>query len=269
MSQEDAPDPWAEEALDSSFLGSGEELDLLSEILDSLSTQATRTRSLRPSQSLDCCHTGGLDSCSSLPNIPGGPTWQADDVEEAPEPQALSLPASLPCLQALQPLDAALTPKNLTSWLPSEASQEVVSPSSIASADPSSQRDPNLTLPEPQPLVLHLSPQHKLAEDPRAQESPCSLLSTTPSHPETPQLLAPTEPSLDTNWKTLDSSSSSGSLENPKARSSEALLAKNAHFQSLEEWGAPEAPAVPTSTWQEPQARSRPRVAELKKCFEG
>lgn len=166
-------------------------------------------------------------------------------------------------------MDAALTPKNLTSWLPSEASQEVISPSSIASADPSSQRDPNLTLPEPQPLVLHLSPQHKLAEDPRAQESPCSLLSTTPSHPETPQLLAPTEPSLDTNWKTLDSSSSSGSLENPNARSSEALLAKNAHFQSLEEWGAPEVPAVPTSTWQEPQARSRPRVAELKKCFEG
>ncbi|KAB1259947.1 DENN domain-containing protein 1C [Camelus dromedarius] len=66
----DAPDPWAEEALDGSFLGSGEELDLLSEILDSLSTRATRTSSLRPSQSLDCCHRGGLDSCFSLVSAP-------------------------------------------------------------------------------------------------------------------------------------------------------------------------------------------------------
>nr|KAF6479669.1 DENN domain containing 1C [Molossus molossus] len=50
LSPEDNQDSWAEEDLDSSFLGSGEELDLLSEILDSLSTGATRTGSLRPSQ---------------------------------------------------------------------------------------------------------------------------------------------------------------------------------------------------------------------------
>lgn len=66
LSPEDAQDPWAEDALDSSFLESGEELDLLTEILDSLSTGAMRTGSLRPSQSLDCCHRGDLDSCLSL-----------------------------------------------------------------------------------------------------------------------------------------------------------------------------------------------------------
>lgn len=74
MSPEDAQDSWAEEALDSSFLGSGEELDLLSEILDSLSTGDTKTGSLRPSQSLDCCHRGDLDSCLSLVSPQSSPT---------------------------------------------------------------------------------------------------------------------------------------------------------------------------------------------------
>ncbi|XP_037361106.1 DENN domain-containing protein 1C [Talpa occidentalis] len=268
VSREDAPDSWAEDALDSSFLGSGEELDLLSEILDSLSTGAMSTRSLRPSQSLDCCHSGGLDSCCSLPDIPGRPIWQPDD-EEALEPQTLSMPASLPCLQTLQPLDTTLSSKNLTSLLPSEASQEIISPSQSSSVDPSSQRDPKFSLPEPQPLILHLSPPHNVAEDPRAQESPCSQLSTTQSHPESHQLLAVTEPGLDINWTTLDSSSSSGSPELPKAQSSKVLLAENVHFQSLEGWETPKSPAAPTSTWKEPQAKSQPRVAELKKCFEG
>lgn len=45
-------------------------MDLLSEILDSLSTGPTRTGSLRPSQSLDCCHRGDLDSCLSLVSPP-------------------------------------------------------------------------------------------------------------------------------------------------------------------------------------------------------
>lgn len=74
VSPEDAQDSWAEEALDSSFLGSGEELDLLSEILDSLSTGDTKTGSLRPSQSLDCCHRGDLDSCLSLVSPQSSPT---------------------------------------------------------------------------------------------------------------------------------------------------------------------------------------------------
>ncbi|XP_048668516.1 DENN domain-containing protein 1C isoform X5 [Marmota marmota marmota] len=65
LSPEDAQGPWAE-VLDSNFLGSGEELDLLSEILDSLSVQTKSMGSLRPSQSLDCCHGGDLDSCFSL-----------------------------------------------------------------------------------------------------------------------------------------------------------------------------------------------------------
>ncbi|EPY86298.1 hypothetical protein CB1_000320028 [Camelus ferus] len=82
----DAPDPWAEEALDGSFLGSGEELDLLSEILDSLSTRATRTSSLRPSQSLDCCHRGGLDSCFSLAESSRGGMLRGARPAGAPQP---------------------------------------------------------------------------------------------------------------------------------------------------------------------------------------
>ncbi|KAG8519040.1 DENN domain-containing protein 1C [Galemys pyrenaicus] len=291
VSREAAPEAWAEEALDSSFLGSGEELDLLSEILDSLSTGAMSTGSLRPSQSLDCCHTGGLDSSCSLvsapnppppahpacrpfpyrkpPDIPGRPRWQPDD-EEALEPQTLSLPASPPCLPTLQPVDDTLSSKNLTPCLPSEASQEIASPSqsSIASIDPSSQRDPKLSLPEHQPLILHLSPPHKVAEDPSAQESPRPQLSSTRNHPESEPVTL-TEPSLDVNWTALDSSSSSGSPEHPNAQSSKVLLPENAHFQSPEERGTPRSPAVPTDTWKEPQARSQLRIAELKKCFEG
>lgn len=45
-------------ALDGSFLGSGEELDLLSEILDSLSHESHGLVACGPSQSLDCCHRG-------------------------------------------------------------------------------------------------------------------------------------------------------------------------------------------------------------------
>ncbi|XP_049644259.1 DENN domain-containing protein 1C [Suncus etruscus] len=66
LTPEDTQDPEADDTLDGSFLGSGEELDLLSEILDSLSTSATKTGGLRYSQSLDDCHLGALASCSSL-----------------------------------------------------------------------------------------------------------------------------------------------------------------------------------------------------------
>ncbi|KAF3829535.1 hypothetical protein GH733_003799 [Mirounga leonina] len=270
LSPEDAQDPCAEEALDNSFLGSGEELDLLSEILDSLSMGASRTGSLRPSQSLDCCHRGDPDSCFSLPDIPGRSRWQPDE-EKPPEPQPLSLPADLPSLQTLQPLDAMTSSKDPTSRPALEASQEIIlpPPSSPASVDPSSQGDPESRL-----LILHLSPSPKAAEDPRAQESPCAQLSTAPTHsspPESPQLLVPTKPNLDITWTSqpLDSSSDPGSPENPRSQPSEVLLAEDAHFQLPEGPGALRSPAAPANDWLEPQARSRPRVAELKKCFEG
>ncbi|ELR52065.1 DENN domain-containing protein 1C, partial [Bos mutus] len=263
LSPEDAQDPWAEEALDGSFLGSGEELDLLSEILDSLSTRATRTGSLRPSQSLDCCHREDLDSCLSLPDIPGRSSWQADD-DKPPEPQHLSL---LP-LHTPQPLDATSSGKHPTCQLPSETGPEIESPSQslTASADPSSKGDPGSSPTEPQPP--HFSPPHEATEDPTAQEDPRSQLLAAPSQPSPPESPRP-EPNLGVTWtsQALDSVSDPGSSENPGASPSEGLLA--VHLQPLEEPEAPRSPAAPASNWQEPQARSGPRVAELKKCFEG
>uniref|UniRef100_A0A452F1E9 DENN domain containing 1C n=1 Tax=Capra hircus TaxID=9925 RepID=A0A452F1E9_CAPHI len=219
LSPEDAQDPWAEEALDGSFLGSGEELDLLSEILDSLSTRATRTGSLRPSQSLDCCHREDLDSCLSLVRAP--------------------LPGPLvPPHLSIQP-----------------ASPEIESPSQslTASADPSSKGDPGSSPTEPQPLP---------------QEEPCSQLLAAPSQPSPPESPRP-EPNLGVTWtsQALDSFLDLGSSENPGALPSEGLPA--VHLQPLEEPEAPRSSAAPASNWQEPQARSGPRVAELKKCFEG
>ncbi|XP_072803939.1 DENN domain-containing protein 1C isoform X3 [Vicugna pacos] len=275
LSPKDAQDPWAEEALDGSFLGSGEELDLLSEILDSLSTRATRTSSLRPSQSLDCCHRGDLDSCFSLPDISGRPRWQADD-EKLPDPQPLSLPVSLPSLQRPQPSDATSASNHPTSQLPSEASQDVISPSqsSTTSADPGSQGDPQYSLMEPHSLILHLSPPHWATKDPTAQETPCSQLSavpTLPSPPESPQLLVPMNPNLEITWTSqpLDSFSDPGATENPRAQPSKGLLAQSAPLQPHEEPGAPMSPTAPAHNCQESQARNRPTVAELKKCFEG
>ncbi|XP_029072827.1 DENN domain-containing protein 1C isoform X1 [Monodon monoceros] len=262
LSPEDAQGPLAEEALDGSFLGSGEELDLLSEILDSLSVTTTRNSSLRPSQSLDCCH--------SLPDIPGRWRWQADD-EKPPGPQPLSLSVGLPPLHTPQPSDATSTSKHPTSQLPSEASQEIISPSqsSTASADPSSKGDPSSSLTEPQPL--RLSPPHEATQDPTAQESPCSQLSTAPSPRESPPLLTPTKPNSDITWtsQVLDSFSDPGSPENPRAQPSEVLLPELTHLQPHEEPGAPRSPDPPARNWRGLQARSRPRVAELKKCFEG
>ncbi|XP_036704447.1 DENN domain-containing protein 1C [Balaenoptera musculus] len=270
LSPEDAQEPLAEEALDGSFLGSGEELDLLSEILDSLSMRDTRNSSLRPSQSLDCCHRGDLDSCLSLPDIPGRSRWQADD-EKPPGPQPLSLSVGLPPLHTPQPSDATSSSKHPTSQLPSEASPEIISPSqsSTASADPSSKGDPSSSLTEPQPL--RLSSPHEATEDPTAQESPCSQLSTAPSPRESPQLLTPTKPNSDITWasQVLDSFSDPGSPESPRAQPSEVLLPERTHLQPHEEPGAPRPPMPPASNCEELQARSRPRVAELKKCFEG
>ncbi|XP_054418012.1 DENN domain-containing protein 1C [Pteronotus mesoamericanus] len=275
LSPDDAQDSWAAEALDSSFLGSGEELDLLGEILDSLSMGPTRTSSLRPSQSLDCCHRGDSDSCLSLPNLPGRPRWQPDE-EDTPEPQPQSLPAHLPSPQTPQPLDTTSSSKNLTPQPPSEASQGITSSSQslTASADPSGREDLKSSLTEPHHQIPHLSPLYKAAGDPTAEESPCSQLYTAPTEPtppESPQPLVPTKHNSDITWTSqpLDASSDSASTENSRAQLSEGLRTGQSHLQPPTEPGAPRFPAIPDSNWQEPQARSRPRVAELKKCFEG
>ncbi|XP_066201309.1 DENN domain-containing protein 1C isoform X1 [Saccopteryx leptura] len=262
LSPEHAPDPWAEESLDSSFLGSGEELDLLSEILDSLNTGATKTGSLRPSQSLDCCHRGDWDSCLSLLNIPGRPRWQPDE-EDPPEPQ--SLPACLPSLQTPQPPD--------TSY--SEASQEIASSSQslTASADSRSRGNFISSLTEPHNQIQHLLPLHEAVDNPKAEKSPCSQLSTVPTQPiasESSQPLVPPKPNSDVTWtfQPLDSSLDPGSPEDPRDLHSEGLRTKHTHFQPPMGLEAPRSPAMSTSNWQESQARSRPRVADLKKCFE-
>lgn len=259
-----------------------------------------RTGSLRPSQSLDCCHREDLDSCLSLvrpplpgpqvlphlsiqpastcfiqkpatcpspvptqPDIPGRSSWQADD-DKLPESQSLSL---LP-LHNPQPSDATSSGKHPTCQLPSEASPEIESPSQslTVSADPSSKEDPGSSPTEPQPLCF--SPPHEATEESTAQEDPCSQLLAAPSQPSPPESPQP-EPNLGVTWtsQALDSVSDLGSPENPRAPPSEGLLA--VHLQPLEEPEAPRSPAAPASNWQEPQARSGPRVAELKKCFEG
>lgn len=310
LSPEDAQCPWAEEVLDSNFLGSGEELDLLSEILDSLSVQTKSMGSLRPSQSLDCCHGGDLDSCFSLvrgpptpspnlsptarpachlslirrsatcfllpcptqPDIPGRTRWRPDE-ETLPEPQPLSLPADLSSLHNTPSLEIARSSKNPNSQLPSGANQEIISPeSSTAPTDTSSQGDPGCS-PVTEPSGLHLSPLQKAAEHPGARESPHTRLptaNTQPSPAKSPRLLAPVEPNCDTvrTPQFLESSLDPSVPENPRNQPPKVLL-EQAHLQSPEEPGAPNTLTSPTSDWQEPQARKRPRVADLKKCFEG
>ncbi|XP_036898597.1 DENN domain-containing protein 1C isoform X2 [Sturnira hondurensis] len=271
LSPENAQDSWAEEALDSSFLGSGEELDLLGEILDSLSMGPTRASSLRASHSLDCCHRGGLDSCLSLPNLPERPRWQPDEEDTSSEPQPL--PAHLPSSQPPRPLDTKSSLENLAPQPLSKASQEITSSSRslTASADSSSREDLKPSLTEPPRQIPHLSALCEAAGDPRAEESLCSQLHTAPtqpSFPESPQPLAPTKHSSDITWTSqpLDSSSDSSSPGNPRAQLSKGLRTECSHLQPPKE---PGAPRPPDSTWQEPQTRSRPRVSELKKCFEG
>ncbi|EDL38232.1 DENN/MADD domain containing 1C, isoform CRA_a [Mus musculus] len=81
LSPGDTQNPWAEDTLDGSFLGSGEELDLLSEILDSLNVETKSGDLQRASQSLDCCQRGAAsESCSSLACVQpleelGAPTY--------------------------------------------------------------------------------------------------------------------------------------------------------------------------------------------------
>ncbi|XP_012370524.2 DENN domain-containing protein 1C isoform X4 [Octodon degus] len=271
-SPEDAHSLWPEETLDSSFLGSGEELDLLSEILDSLSVEVKSASSLRPSQSLDCCHQGDLDICFSLPDRPGRSSWQADD-KMAPEPQPRSLPVDLSSLQNCQSLGAISSPQSPNPQLSHGANQEILPlpQLSTAAADLGTKEDPKSS-PVPEPINLPAVPPHKATEGPRAQDHPGSGFSTAPaqpSPPESPQLLVPTESAYDTTWpaQSLGSSADLTCPENPRAQLPKALL-QHAQLQPPEEQGAPDAPASSKSSWQEPLAGRRPRVSELKKCFE-
>ncbi|XP_075391835.1 DENN domain-containing protein 1C [Tenrec ecaudatus] len=268
LSPEGSEGSWTEEALDSSFLGSGEELDLLSEILDSLNVGVKSTGSLRPSQSLDCCHREDSDSGFSLVRHPPPPPslaqWHPEE-EKLPEHQPLSLPTDLLSHQPPQALDASESMKNLHSQLPAESSPVALPlpQSSPASADPSCQGTPESCPPTKlSPLILCLSPPHKAAEESGVWESQELGLSTTPTPPESPPPLPSPEPNLDTNWMPQPQtvSSNASSLDPPQDQPSQGLLVEQAPLQPLIEPGAPRT---------QPQARSQPRVSELKKCFEG
>ncbi|OBS74684.1 hypothetical protein A6R68_14762 [Neotoma lepida] len=246
LSPEDTKSPWAEETLDGSFLGSGE-LDLLSEILDSLSMESKSGGRLRASQSLDCCQQGASESCFSLPDIPARSPWQLeeDEHERSPELQPWSLPGDLPSLQDTPSLEVASNSKNC-SQPPSDISPQA---SSVTSADPSSQGDP-----EPPALA---------EPDPRIPQSPCSTpltVPTQPSLPESPQLLVPTKLNSDTvgTLQSIRSPSHSNSPEKPRNPETQVLW-DQAQVQPLKELGV--------SNRQGPPARQH-RVADLKKCFE-
>ncbi|XP_036027062.1 DENN domain-containing protein 1C isoform X4 [Onychomys torridus] len=247
LSPEDTQSPWAEETLDGSFLGSGEELDLLSEILDSLSVETKSGGRLRASQSLSCCQQGASESCFSLPDIPSRSPWQLeeDEHQRSPELQPWSLPGDLQSLQDTPSLEVTSYSMNC-SQEPSDISPQA---SSATSADPSYQGDPEFSAPT--------------KPDPRIPQSPCSRLlpvPTQPSPPKSPQLLAPTKLSYDTvgTLQSIRSPSHSNSPENPRNQPPR-VLRDPAQVQPLKELGV--------SNWQGPAAR-QPRVADLKKCFE-
>ncbi|XP_012878304.1 PREDICTED: DENN domain-containing protein 1C isoform X1 [Dipodomys ordii] len=219
-----------QETLDSSFLGSGEELDLLSEIFDSLSVETKTAGGLRPSQSLHCWHRGNSDSCFSLPNLPG--RWPPEE-EGPPEPQPLSLPGdppSLPntptsegtCSQVLSPLQPSTTSADL----------ECSPPLSEGPRAPG-----------------HLHPWHSTAP-------------TQPNLPESPGFLAPTKPNSGTICRSQSVDSSALSfLEDSRTLPLQCSLRPK-------DPGAPTFPACPTNKKQEPQARRQTRIADLKKHFE-
>ncbi|XP_059107715.1 DENN domain-containing protein 1C isoform X1 [Peromyscus eremicus] len=244
LSPEDTQSPWAEETLDGSFLGSGEELDLLSEILDSLSMETKSGGRLRASQSLNCCQQGASESCFSLPDIPARSPWQPeeDEHERSPELQPWSLPGDLTALQDTPSLEAASYAVNC-SQPPSDI------PPQASSADPSCQGDPELSAPtEP---------------DPRIPQSPCSRLPpvpTQPSPPKSPQLLASTKLSSDAvgTLQSIRSPSHSSSPENPRNQPPQ-VLRDLARAQPLKELGVSNRQGAPAR---------QPRVADLKKCFE-
>ncbi|XP_034354062.2 DENN domain-containing protein 1C isoform X3 [Arvicanthis niloticus] len=252
LSPEDAQDPWAEDALDGSFLGSGEELDLLSEILDSLSVETKSGGRLRASQSLDSCQQEATESCSSLPDISMGSPWQLEEDKRSQDPQPWSLPGDLSLLQDTSFSEVISYSKNSCSQPPSDIS----SLSSANSAEPPSQENPGPSLHKP---------------DPSPSQSPCSRLlrvPTQPSSPKSPQLLASTEPNPDAIQKLqpIPSPSCSPSAENPRNQPPQILLGQD-RIQPLKELGTPTSYISHVSKQEGSQDR-QPRVADLKKCFE-
>ncbi|XP_060227301.1 DENN domain-containing protein 1C isoform X4 [Meriones unguiculatus] len=255
LSPRDTQSPWAEETLDGSFLGSGEELDLLGEILDSLSVETKSGGRLRASQSLGCCQQGASESCFSLPDIPARSPWQLEEDDPSPEAQLWSLSGDLSSLQDTPSFEDVSYSKKRCSQPPSDIS---LPPASLAtSADPSSQGDP-----EP-------SPPTEL--DSRTPQSPCYRLPTVPTQPSPPestQHLVPTEPSPDAVW-TLQSSQSPAHTNSPESPGKQPprVLLDQAQVQPLKELRAPTSYIAQISNRQGPQAR-QPRVADLKKHFE-
>lgn len=255
MSPGDTQNPQVEDSLDGSFLGSGEELDLLSEILDSLSVETKSGGRLRASQSLDCCQQVASESCSSLPDIPVGLPWQLEEDKRSQDPQLWSLPGDLSLLQDTSFSEVVSYSKNSCSQPPSHLSPLSTSPAT--SADPPSQGDPR-------PSVSEL--------DPRPSQSPCPRLlrvPTQPSPPNSPQHLASTEPNSDAaqNLQSTPSPSSSHSAENhsPRNQLPRVLLGQTCIYPK--ELGDPTSYVSHVSKQQRPQDR-QPRVADLKKCFE-
>ncbi|XP_052047932.1 DENN domain-containing protein 1C isoform X2 [Apodemus sylvaticus] len=251
LSPGDTQNPWAEDTLDGSFLGSGEELDLLSEILDSLSVETKSGGRLRASQSLDCCQQGASESCSSLPDMSVGLPWQLEEDKRSQDPQLWSLPGDLSLLQDT-PFSEAVSYSENCSQPPSALSS--VSTSSATSADPRSQGDPR-------PSVSEL--------DPRPSQSPCPRLLRVPTQPSPPKspLLPSTEPNSGAAQKSqsIPSPSCSHSVENPRNQLPQVLLGETC--KQLKEPGAPTSYVSHVSKQQRPQDR-QPRVADLKKCFE-
>nr|XP_040146504.1 DENN domain-containing protein 1C isoform X3 [Ictidomys tridecemlineatus] len=233
----------------------------------SLRTASLTSRSDRLQQRLPITQHFGQ------PDLPGRTRWQPDE-EKLPEPQPLSLPADLPSFPNTPSLEITCSSKNPNSQLLSGSSQEIISPSqlSTASTDTSSPGDPESS-PLTEPSTLRLSPLPKATEHPAAWEIPCTRLSeahTQPSPPESPPLLAPVEPNFDTvrTPQSPESSPDPSFPKNPRTQPPKVLL-EHAHSRCPEEPGTPNTLTSPTSDWQEPQARKRPRVADLKKCFEG
>ncbi|XP_012785377.2 DENN domain-containing protein 1C [Ochotona princeps] len=244
LSAEEQPSPWADDTLDNSFLGSGEELDLLTEILGSLSVGTNSTGGLRPSQSLDCCHCSDLDGNFNLPDTPASGRW-ASDHGDPPQPLSLSGHLSPPSAEAMCPSGSPCP------QLPMETHQD------MTPAPPSSQEDPRL--PDlTESLILRLSPPQEAAEDGGAWAA-----TVTPTQPG-PELLT-----AGTSVQPCDPSSDPGYRDNPRAPLPKLPLepAQPQH-PPPELRVAPPAAAAPTKSRQEPQVRSQSRVADLKKCFE-
>lgn len=179
---------------------------------------------------------------------------------------SLSLPAQLPCLPPTPAQDTASHPPPKAS---PETTSSSTSPRPIQESHSCGVLGPPIA--EPQPLILHLSPSQKAADEPRLQDRPHSPVDAElvqfPNHLGTPQLGVPIELSVADSWTPppLDSSSP----ENPETQLiSGALPADQDDPKASEEQKTPRFQIVAASGSREAGPSSRPRVAELKKCFE-